>query len=107
VLLAGRADGDLNVLAKLGQELHQPLDREHPGPVAHQGRDMRLLDTKDLAGLRLRESARLDDLVDLERQPRLQQVLLSMGQVISGPRIRIVDYRDADGISGTSAARTI
>jgi hypothetical protein len=70
----------LDVLAKLGQELHQALDREQPRPVAHQTRDVRLLDAEDLAGHGLREAARLDDPVDLQRQARPEQLLLRVGQ---------------------------
>lgn len=69
--LAGRADGNLDVLAQIGQELHQTLDREHPRAVAHQRGDVRLLDAEDRAGLRLGEAARPDERVDLQRQARL------------------------------------
>jgi hypothetical protein len=46
---------------------------------------MRLLDAEDLAGFGLGEAARLDQLVDLQRQTRLQQLLLGMGQARYAP----------------------
>jgi hypothetical protein len=80
VPLAYRAHGDLDVLAQLGQELHEALGRKDPRPVAHQGRDVRLLDAEDLAGLGLGQPTILDQLVDLQREARLQQLLFGMGR---------------------------
>ncbi len=45
---------------------------------------MRLSDAEDLAGLGLGQTPRLDDLVDLQCQARLQQLLFGMGQVEIG-----------------------
>src|SRR2546425_3867420 len=43
VFLARGAHRDLDVLAKVGQKLHEALDRKHPRPVAHQRGDVRLV----------------------------------------------------------------
>ena len=50
--------GDLNVLAERDKKRNQPLDGKCPGLSAHQGRDMRLLDAKNLTG-RTRQKKRL------------------------------------------------
>ena len=67
MLLARRADSDFHVLAEVRQKLHQALDRKHPRAIPHQRGDVRLLDAEDLAGLGLGQTARLDELVDLQR----------------------------------------
>jgi hypothetical protein len=85
--LARRLHRDLNVLAERGQKLDQPPDREIPGAVAHQCRDVRLLDAEELARLRLGQPARLDDLVDLQREPCLQKLLFGIGQAEVGENI--------------------
>jgi len=87
MLLARRAHGDLHVLPEMGQELHQALDRKHPRPVAHQRRDVRLLDAKDCPSPGLGEAAVFDDPVYLQREARLQQLLLGMRQVEIGKDI--------------------
>ena len=87
VFLARGAHCDLDVLAKVGQKLHEALDRKHPRPVAQQRGDVRLLDAKDAASLGLGEATRFDDLVDLQRQTRLQKFLLGMGQIEIGKHV--------------------
>src|SRR3989475_1644008 len=87
MLLARRAHGDLHVLPEMSQELHQALDRKHPRPVAHQRRDVRLLDAKDCSSPGLGEAAVFDDPVYLQREARLQQLLLGMRQVEIGKDI--------------------
>lgn len=44
---AGGADGDLDVLAEGGEELHEAADAEVAGAVAHEQGDLRLLDAED------------------------------------------------------------
>src|SRR5437879_11829383 len=87
MLLARRAHGDLRVLPEMGQELYQALDRKHLRPVAHQRRDVRLLDAKDCPSPGLGEAAVFDGLVYLQRETRLQQLLLGMRQVEIGEDI--------------------
>src|ERR1019366_4798893 len=58
LLLPRRLHRDLHVLTERDQKLEQPPDREIAGAVAHQRRDMRLLDAEHGAGLRLRHPAR-------------------------------------------------
>src|ERR1700733_4020429 len=48
---------------------------------------MRLLDAEELPRLRLGQPARLDDLVDLQREPGLQKLLLGIGQTEVGEDI--------------------
>jgi hypothetical protein len=45
------------------------------------------IDAKDSSRLRLRQLARLDDPVDLQRQLRLQQFLLRIGQAEIGEQV--------------------
>jgi len=48
------------------RKFDQPADREVACAIAHQRGDVRLLDPEQLSGLRLRQAALLDDLVDLQ-----------------------------------------
>src|ERR1044071_1104170 len=66
---------------------HQPADREVAGAVAHQRRAMRLLDAEHLTRLALRQPARLDDLVDVQCEPRLEQFLLRVRQAEVGEHV--------------------
>src|SRR5215510_2433449 len=75
-----RLHRDLHVLPERSQELDQPPNGEIAGAVAHQRGHMRLLDTENLASLRLGKAARLEDLVDLQRQAGLEQVLFWIWQ---------------------------
>src|ERR1035437_10090561 len=76
VFLARGPDRDFNVLAEGGQEGHQALDGEIAGTVAHEQGYLRLGDADDVPGLRLGELARLDNVVYLQGQSRLQLFLL-------------------------------
>ena len=51
VVLARRLHRNLNVLSQGGKKIHKALNGETTRAVAHQQRDMRLLDAKDFAGL--------------------------------------------------------
>ena len=55
-------------MAEGGKKIHQALDGETAGGVAHQRGDVRLLDAEDFAGLGLRQVALLDEAVNLERE---------------------------------------
>src|SRR6266567_1051931 len=80
VFLASGLYGDLHVLAEGGEKVHDALDGNGDGPIAHQGRDMRLLNAENLAGNGLLEAAFFDEAVNLKREPRFQELLLGMGQ---------------------------
>lgn len=72
VRLARGLYDDLHVLAKRGEEFHEAFDGEGAGAVAHQCRNVRLLDAENLSRFRLLEAASLDEAVDLQREPGLQ-----------------------------------
>jgi hypothetical protein len=72
--------GDFDVLPQRGEEFQETLNGERSGAVAHQRRDMRLLDAENLARFGLRDATLLDEAVDLYREPGLQQLLLWMGK---------------------------
>lgn len=56
----GRPYGDFNVLSEHSEEIHKPLNGKRSGLSSHECGDMRLLDSKDIACLRLRQATLLD-----------------------------------------------
>ena len=48
---------------------------------------MRLLDAENFAGIGLLEAAFFDEAVDLQREPRFQELLLGMGQTEVGKNV--------------------
>ena len=48
---------------------------------------MRLLDAEQVSGLRLRQPALPDDPVDLQRELRLEELLLGIGQAEVGKQV--------------------
>src|SRR5208282_1380267 len=78
VFLACRPDGNLHVLTQGGEKIHEALDGEGAGTVAHQYRHTWLLDAEDLPRLRLSEPTLLDEAVNLQREARFQKFLLGM-----------------------------
>ena len=62
-LLARRSDRDFHILTERRQEFHETPHGEAPGTIAHEQRDVRLLDAQHPAGFGLRHSALLDDAV--------------------------------------------
>ena len=67
-VLAGWPHGNLYVLAHGGKKIHKALDGETARAVAHQQRDVWLLDAEDFPGLGLRQVALLDEAINLERE---------------------------------------
>jgi hypothetical protein len=84
---ARRPDGNLDILAESGEEIHKPFHRKRSRTIAHERRNMRLLDAENLSGFGLRDTALPDQPVDLQRQLRLQQFLLRIGQAEVGKNI--------------------
>src|SRR5215813_7225536 len=78
--LAGRLDRDLDVLSQRRQEFNQTANGKIPRAIAHQSRDVRLLDPENSPSVGLRQSATLDNLVNLKRQASLEHFLLRIGQ---------------------------
>jgi hypothetical protein len=78
VPLASRLHGDLDVLAKSGEKIHEAFDGEGASAIAHQGRDVRLFDAEDLASFRLLEAALLDEAVNLQGKLGFQEFLFGM-----------------------------
>jgi hypothetical protein len=68
MLLTGGADGDFDVLAESREELHEASNREVSRAVAHQQRDLRLLNAEDFGDLDLGHAAVLEDRIDLRRR---------------------------------------
>jgi hypothetical protein len=84
---ARRPDGNLDILAESGEEIHKPFHRKRSRTIAHERRNMRLLDAKNLSGFGLRDTALPDQPVDLQRKLRLEQLLLGIGQAKIGKYI--------------------
>src|SRR5262249_44702143 len=84
--------------AERDKKIDQPFHRKVSGTVPYEQRHMWLLDPEDLARLRLRQTARLDDAVDLQRQASLEEILFRMRE----PQVRedvaasldVVDFRE-------------
>ena len=79
MLLPCRPDGDFHVLPESGAEVHQALDGEGAGAVAHQCGDRGLLDAEDHSGFGLGKAALFDEAVNLKRQPCFQKFLVWTG----------------------------
>jgi hypothetical protein len=77
---ARRPYGDLNVLAEGSQKIDETLHGEVARLPAHQTRNMRLPDAKDLSSRRLGDSAVFDKPVDLQREARLDPLALGIGK---------------------------
>ena len=75
------------------QEVHKPLNRKISGTVAHQRRNMGLLDAQYGPSLRLREMAVLDDSVDLQGKMRLELLALRIGETDVGEDVAAALFR--------------
>ena len=78
MFLAGGPDDDLNVLAKSGEKVHEAFDGKGTGTIAHQGRDVRLLNAENLPGFGLLEAAFFNEAVNLQRQSGFQELLFGV-----------------------------
>ena len=87
MLLARWFDSDLDILPQGCEKVHEALDRERAGAVAHQCGNVGLLDAEELSRFGLGQPALLDQAVDLQREPRFQEFLLGMGKTEIGEDI--------------------
>src|ERR1035437_75519 len=87
VLLARRSDRDFHILSERRQKFHETPHGEAPGTVAHEQRNVRLLDAQRPASFGLRHSALLDDAVQLECQFCLRKRLCGIGQATTGEHL--------------------
>src|ERR1700733_5442957 len=65
MLLARGPHGNLDILSKGSKELHEAFDRKGSRTVAHEGRDVWLLNVQDFSGLGLLQASRLKEPVNL------------------------------------------
>ena len=71
---------ELHVLAEGGEEVHEALDGKGTGAVAHQGRNVRLLNAEDLASFGLLEAATFNEVVNPKGKLGLQEFLFWWGR---------------------------
>jgi len=87
VFLASGLHGDVHVLAEGGEEVHEALDGKGTGAVAHQGRNVRLLNAEDLASFGLLEAATFNEVVNPKGKLGLQEFLFWMEETEVGKNI--------------------
>ena len=80
MFLTGGPDGDFNILTQSSKELHKASNGKVTRAVPHQQRDLRLLHAENFGDLDLCHAAILEDRVDLQRELRLEQLLLGIGK---------------------------
>jgi len=83
-VLACGPDGDLNVLAKGHEKVHQAFNGERPRLAAHEARDVRLLDTQNFARLGLGEPALFDEAINLQGEAGFKLLALGIGKAEVG-----------------------
>lgn len=81
---AGGADGDLDVVAEGGEKFHEAADAEIASAIAHQQRDLRLLDAESFGELDLGLAASFQERIDLQGELGLDQFLLRIGEAEIG-----------------------
>ena len=77
---ACRPHRDFNILAERDEKVHQPFNGKVSRAVAHQRRDMGLLDSEHPSRLRQRKTALFDDTVDLQCQMGFQLFAFGIGK---------------------------
>jgi hypothetical protein len=80
MLLPRGPHGNFNVLPQRREKFHQASDGEITGTVSHQQGNPRLLHAEDLGDLDLFQAATLENRIDLQRELRLEQLLLGIGE---------------------------
>jgi hypothetical protein len=90
MLLARRSYRDFNILSKGSKKLNKAFHRKGAGAVAHQCRDVRLLDAEDFSCIRLLEAPRLNEPVNLQCEPRFPKLLLRMREAEIGENISAI-----------------
>jgi hypothetical protein len=104
VLLAGGLHGDLDVLAEGGEKVHEALDRKGTGAVAHQGRNVRLLDPEDLASFGLLKASTFNEAVNLQGKLGLQELLFGTGETKVGKNISAAFFHPDFSCCGSHAS---
>lgn len=80
VFLAGGPNSDFDVLTQSRKKFHEASNREVASAVPHQQGDLRLLHAENFGDLHLPHAAVLEDRIDLQRELRLEQLLLGIGK---------------------------
>ena len=89
VILARRPHTNSNILTKSSEKVDKAANRESAVTVSHQQRNLRLLHSQDLGGLRLVQAASEDDSMNQEGQPSLDELLFwvrdaEVGKYVAG-----------------------
>jgi len=69
------------------EKVHETLDGKGAGAIAHQGRDVRLLDAEDFSSFGLLEAATFNEALNLKRHLRFQELLFGIGKTEVGKNI--------------------
>lgn len=93
MFLACGPDGNLHVLTQGGEKIHEALDGEGAGPIAHQGGNPGLLDSEYLPSLCLSEATLFNEPVNLEREACFQEFLFGMGKPEIGEDVSAALFR--------------
>jgi hypothetical protein len=80
MFLAGGPHRDFNVLTQSHEKFHETSDGEVTRAVPHQQGNLRLPHAENLGDFDLRHAAALEDRMDLQDEPRLEQLLLRIGK---------------------------
>jgi len=69
MVLPRRSNGYLHILSKGGEKLHESLHRKGSRTIAHEQRDVRLLDAQDPSSFGLLKAPSFNKPVNLQREP--------------------------------------
>jgi len=100
VWFAGGADGDLDVLAEGGEELHEAADAEVSGTIAHEEGDLGLLDAEDFGDFDLGQAAVLEDGIDLQGELGFEELLFGIGEAEIGEDVAAALGDASDALLG-------
>lgn len=80
MFLASGPDGDFNIATQSREKFHQASNGKTASAVPHQQGNLGLLHAENFSDLDLCHAAVLEDCVDLQRELRLEQFLLRIGE---------------------------
>jgi hypothetical protein len=80
MFLAGRPDGDFNVLAQSREKFHEASDGKVTRAVPHKQGDLRLLHAQNFGDLDLCHATALEDRINLQGELCLEKFLLGIGK---------------------------